>query len=316
MSRMFGKRSVALSIRTTNSCTKHRRAVGLHTPPDTTIGFVLQPSMLGVPMKLITAMAVLSAAMLMAFQAPAGELTHKDFELFANSRFGPPDGKARYWYGTGPVRDPQTGQTIYEFEYYDTVRHYIDPENPNRRYGIVRKLDLFRDSETGKLLETFNGKPVKSWVFPYQLLELEYKDGKVMLTASQGSGEFLRTHVFKESNIERYGDFAHITIPGFFLTRRPEIPDEVSTHTMTSHFIVYEGKADVSPRDQWGQAGVSPLAPWAGGDGKKLAYMFMSGARYEEYAELPQTVRDVIDAKYPEFREPAKDLEEVRALQR
>jgi hypothetical protein len=44
--------------------------------------------------------------------------------------------------------------------------------------------------------------------------------------------------------------------------------------------------------------------------------MFVYGARYEEYAQLPQSLRDVIDTKYPAFREPAKDLAEVRALQR
>lgn len=248
--------------------------------------------------------------------AAARELTHEDFELFAEARFGPADGKHRYWYGRGPVRDAQTGKTIYDFEYYDTVRHHIDPENPDRRFGIIRKLDLFRDKDTGKVLETFGGKPVKSWTFPYQLLELEYEDGKVVLTASQGSGEFLRTHVFTESNISRFGDFAHITIPAFFMTRRPEIPDEVAAHTMTSFFLIYEGDREAVPRYQWGQAGVSPLAPWAGGDGRKMSYMFMTGARHEEYAELPQGLRSVIESQYPQFREPPKDLEEVRALQR
>ncbi len=267
-------------------------------------------------MKLIPAMVVLSAALFAALPASAGDLTQKDFEMFADLRFGPPDGKPRYWYGKGPVRDPQTGKTIYVFEYYDTVRHYIDPKNPNHRFGIVRKLDLFRDKDTGKLLETFNGQPVKSWIFPYQLLELEYKDGKVMLSASQGAGEFLRTHHFPESSIDRYGNFAHVTFPGFFMTRRPEIPDEVSTHTMTSLFITCESNCKATPRHQWNQSGISPLAPWAGGDGKKLAYMSMSGARFEKYSQLPQDLRSVIDTKYPEFREPAKDLEEVRALQR
>jgi len=268
-------------------------------------------------MKLLASTLVVSAAALFStFSAAAAELTQKDFEMFAESRFGPADGKARYWYGKGPVRDPQTGKAIYVFEYYDTVRHVIDPKNPNRRFGIVRKLDLFRDKDTNEVLKTFNGKPVQSWVFPYQLLELEYKDGKVMLTVSQGAGEFLRTHKFPESSIDRYGNFAHVTFPGFFTTRRPEIPDQVSSHTMTSLFITCEANCSATPRYQWNQSGVSPLAPWAGGDGQKLGYMSMSGARFENYSELPQEVRSVIDAQYPDFREPAKDLDEVKALQR
>ncbi|MBV6415926.1 MAG: hypothetical protein CMLOHMNK_00449 [Steroidobacteraceae bacterium] len=266
-------------------------------------------------MKFLTSIIVVSAALLSTLPASAGELTQKDFEKFAESRFGPPDGKARYWYGKGPVRDPQTGKTIYVFEYYDTVRHVVDPKNRNKRYGIVRKLDLFRDKDTNEVLETFNGNPVKQWTFPYQLLELEYKDGKVMLTVSQGAGEFLRTHKFPESSIDRYGDFVHVTFPGFFMTRRPEIPDEVSSHTMTSLFITCVKKCNSTPY-QWNQSGVSPLAPWAGGDGKKLGYMSMSGARFEKYSQLPQELRQVIDKQYPEFREPAKDLDEVRALQR
>jgi hypothetical protein len=265
--------------------------------------------------KLIPAMVALSAALLTGLPAAAAEFTQKDFEKFAESRFGPPDGKARYWYGKGPVRDTQTGETIYVFEYYDTVRHIVDPKNPNKRYGIVRKLDLFRDKDTNEVLETFQGRPVKVWEFPYQLLELEYKDGKVMLTVSQGAGEFLRTHKFPHSSVERFGDFVHFTFPGFFTTRRPEIPDQVSSHTMTSLFITCERNCNSTPY-QWNQSGVSPLAPWAGGDGVKLGYMSMSGARFENYTDLPKELRDVLDKRYPTYREPAKDLDEVRALQR
>jgi len=265
-------------------------------------------------MKFIPATAVLFAALLAAATAWSDGLTQKDFEMFADARFGPPDGKARYWHGKGPIRDPETGKTIYVFEYYDTVRHIVDPKNPNKRYGIVRKLDLFRDKDTGEVLETFEGRPVKPWVFPYQLMELEFKDGKVMLTVSQGAGEFLRTHKFPHSDIKRHGDFAHVTFQGFYRTRRPEIPDRVSTTTMSSLFMICGGNCSAAP--QWNQSGVSTLAPWAGGDGTKLAYMHISGARFETYEELPQNLRAVIDKQFPEFRQPAKDLEEVRALQR
>jgi hypothetical protein len=267
-------------------------------------------------MKFIAATVALFTALLAGASAGAAELTQKDFELFAEARFGPPDGKPRYWYGKGPVRDPQTGKTIYIFEYYDTVRHIIDPKNPNKRYGIVRKLDLFRDKDTGALLETFEGRPVKPWVFPYQLLELEFKDGKMLLTVTQGAGEFVRTHKFPESNIERFGDFWHVTFPGHFKTRRAEIPDRYSTSTMTSLFIGCEANCGAYPRYQWNQSGVSTLAPWAGGDGTKLGYMAMSGARFEKYEELPKGVRETIEKHFPGFREPAKDLDEVRALQR
>lgn len=266
-------------------------------------------------MKVIQATAVLFAALLSA-AAWSGELTQKDFEMFADARFGPPDGKARYWHGQGPIRDPQTGKTIYVFEYYDTVRHLIDPQNPNKRYGIVRKLDLFRDKDTGALLETFEGRPVKPWVFPYQLMELELKDGKVLLTVTQGAGEFLRTHKFPQSNIERLGNVAHVTFRGFYSTRRPEIPDRVSTTTMSSLFMICAANCAADAAPQWNQSGVSPLAPWAGGDGTKLAYMHISGARFETYDELPQRVRAVVDKQFPEWRQPAKDLDEVRALQR
>lgn len=267
-------------------------------------------------MNRMSLLAVLLVAMFAAGPAPAGEITQKDFELWADSRFGPPDGKPRFWYGKGPMRDVETGETLYTFEYYDTIRHYIDPANPNRRFGIARKLDLFRDKNTNQVLQTFNGKPVKSWVFPYQLLEMEYKDGAIMLTATQGSGEFLRVHRFPQTSIERYGQFAHITIPGYFKVTRPEIPDSVQTHTMTSNFIICEGACGSSPRHQWMQAGISPLAPWAGGDGRKMAYMFMSGARFENYSDLPQQLRSVIEAQYPQWREPPRDLEEIKAIQR
>lgn len=267
-------------------------------------------------MKFIPATAVLFAALLAAATAWSGDLTQKDFEAFAEARFGPPDGKARYWYGKGPIRDPQTGKTIYVFEYYDSVRHLIDPNNPNKRYGIVRKVDLFRDKDTGEVLETFEGRPVKPWVFPYQLMELEYKDGKVLLTVTQGAGEFLRTHKFPYSSVERHGDVAHVTFYSFYQTRRAEIPDSVSSTTMSTLFMICEANCNANPSRQWNQSGVSTLAPWAGGDGTKLAYMHISGGRFETYEELPASLRAVLDKQFPEWRQPAKDLDEVRALQR
>jgi len=267
-------------------------------------------------MKLALAILAASAALLLGLPASAGELTQKDFEMFAEARFGPPDGKARYWYRHGPVRDLQTGETLYVFEYYDTVRHIVDPKNPNKRYGIVRKLDLFRDKDTNAVIETMNGQPVKLWTFPYQLLELEYKDGKVMLTVSQGSGEFLRTHKFMESSIERHGNFAHISFPGFYTTRRAELPDHVSKQSTMSLFMICEKNCDAKTRYQWNQSDVGPLAPWATTESGRLGYRSTSGARFESYSELPEQLRVVIDKQYPEFREPAKDLDEVRALQR
>jgi hypothetical protein len=261
-------------------------------------------------------MVILYAAIFAAAPAQADELTHKDFEEWANARFGPPDGTPRYWHATGPVRDAASGETLYVFEYYDTIRQIVDPANPNRRVGIARKLDLWRDKSTGELLETFNGKPVQQLPYPYQLFELEYKDGAMEMTVTQGSGAHIRSHRITQTSVERFGKFAHFSTLGHFSLRRPETPGSpLESHTMTSLFIVCEAECGASPRYQWVQSGTSPLFPWAGGDGRKSSFMLMSGARFETYAELPQSLRTVIETKYPQWREPARNMEEVHALQ-
>lgn len=244
------------------------------------------------------------------------ELTIEDMELFANARFGPADGKTRYWYGAGPVRDVATGEIIYSFEYYDAVRHLVDPENPNRHIGIVRKFDLFRDKDTNELLELFNGNPVKSAIYPYQLFELEFNNGAIELSATQGSGEFVRTHTFKEMLVEKFGNSSHISIPAHFKTTSTELPDFVQTFAMTALYITCQKDCGAEPHNQWVQADVTPMLPWAGGDGKKMSYMFMTGVRYDNFSELPKHLRDLIDTDYPEWRNPAKNLKEVELLQR
>lgn len=244
------------------------------------------------------------------------ELTIEDLKLFANTRFGPADGKTRYWYGTGPVRNLETGNVLYTFEYYDAVRHVIDPENPNRRIGIVRKLDLFRDKDTNELLRSFNGNPVKSAIYPYQLFELELKDGAIELRATQGSGNFVRTHTFTEMRIDQFGNSSHISIPAHFNTTSAELPGFVQSYAMTAMYITCQGDCGAEPHNQWAQSDVFPTLPWAGGDGKKLSYMFMTGARFDDFSDLPAHLKNMIDKDYPEWRHPAKNLKEVEQLQR
>lgn len=244
------------------------------------------------------------------------EVTIEDVELFADTRFGPADGKTRYWYGAGPVRDLETGEALYTFEYYDAVRHVADPENPHRHIGIVRKLDLFRDKDTNELLGSFNGNPVKHAIYPYQLFEIELRDGAIELSATQGSGNFVRTHTFKEMRIDRFGSALHISIPAHFSATTLELPDFVQSYAMTALYITCQKDCGAEPRNQWVQSDVFPMLPWAGGDGKKLSYMLMSGARFDDFSGLPAHLRSMIDKDYPEWRHPARNLEEIERLQR
>lgn len=245
------------------------------------------------------------------------EFTQKDFELFANARLGPPDGKPRFWYQTGLFRDVESGETLYVFEYYDTIQQYVDPANPNHRIGIARKLDLIRDKNTGALLETLNGKPVPQAIFPYQLIDMEYKDGAVTLNITQGSGPSLRTHTFTQTRIDHYGPCAHVSIPAHFSVKNSGMPGVAPySMTMSSHFAMCDEKKAATPRIHWMQGGVVPVPSWAGGDGRKMAYMSITGYRFDNYSELPQRLRSVIEKDYPAWREPPPDLEEVKAMQR
>lgn len=247
----------------------------------------------------------------------AGGFTRQDFEAWADARFGPPDGTARYWYAAAPVRDADSGKTLYVWEYYDAVRQIVDPGNPQRRIGIARKLDLWRDKDTHALLERFDGAAVPQMPYPYQLFEMEYENGAVALTISQGRGEHLRSYRFTETSVEHLGQIVQFTVLSHFASRRPEVPGApLEPHTMASTFIVCERDCGTAPRHRWVHSDVSPVFPWAGGDGRRMAVQLLIGTRFDSYDELPLSIRSAIESRYPEYRNPPRDLAEVRDLQR
>lgn len=240
-------------------------------------------------------------------------LTRADMELLANARFGPADGKARYWYATGPVRDADTGETESIFAYYDTTRHIVDPKNPNRHYALISKLDFWRDRDTYKLIDN------NAWLFPYQLMILEYKDGKVHFTVTQGKGESLRAHEFPNMYVQRFGNKEHgqyavISLSGFFKVRnRPELPGTVATNVMSSNFVIRED-GDPAATPILIQSSTGTSVPPDGGRISKTSNSSVF-ARYDNFTDLPEDLQEVINSKYPAWRNPPKDLAAVRAMQ-
>lgn len=241
------------------------------------------------------------------------------YDAWIETRLGPADGSPIYWWGSGLVSDAETGEPLYIFEYYDTTHQITHPDYPNKQIGLTRKFDAFRDKDTHEILKTFEGREMKTLLYPYQMLEYELVDGKVLSAVTQGSGKHLRTHR-SEGGIytKRVGDFWHFEVHAQFSVARPEYPGTRDTAAGNWLFITRADDTTTTPIHHWAVTSVGwreSIDGSAQTEPRRLRLTHYDGGGFADYEELPQHVREFIEAELPAWKEPPRDIEEVREIQ-
>ena len=227
------------------------------------------------------------------------------FEEFVEMRIG--SGDPIYWYGLGVISSYPDGKILARLEGVDLGRlHRPDPNVP-MAHMYTRKFIVFRDPETNELMHDEAGDIILRG-FPYQFFTVSL-DGDVLRTdIESGSGDKLRKFSAGEENeVRKIGDLTVFTMP--VLINSPAM----QAWEKYDFLVLPEGSAE--PRYQIVWAKYGPNFPWMDpGFNTQHAWLY----RYDSYEDLPQSVRTIIETVPGAdlWRDPPKDLDEIRALQR
>ena len=239
-----------------------------------------------------------------------GGFTPEDFVSFIHTRYG--TGEPVYWYGVGDASTFPAGKMFMRTEGYDTGRLLSLDADKSEAVGLTRKLVVLRNPTTGEILKGPNGEPAWLNNFTYQLFRMRLQDGFLVYDVEQGKGPFIETvsDGLKRSEIQRYPGMTVYTTPVNY-----SMPDIAGTG---AELKVWENY-DFIERDHAGGkhysamwAGAFPLPPMMGPGRSSMHGYFQ---RYDNYADVPATLRDFVEEYAPMWKNPPLDMAEIRSLQ-
>jgi len=215
-----------------------------------------------------------------------GGFTPADFANFIRTRYG--TGEPVYWYGVGDASMFPAGKMFMRTEGYDTGRLLSLDTEKSEAVGLTRKLVVLRNPASGEILQGPDGEPAWLNNFTYQLFRMRLQDGFLVYDVEQGSGPFLGTisDGLNRSEVQHYPGMTVYTTPVNY-----SMPDVAGTG---ADLQVWENY-DFIERDHAG--------------GKQYA------AIWDNYADVPATLRAFVEEHAPMWKAPPLNMEEIRSLQ-
>ncbi len=240
----------------------------------------------------------------------AGGYTPDDFARYVKLRLG--EGDPVYWYGVGDSTTFPDGKMFMRTEGYDVGRLYSFDAERSEAVGLTRKLVVLRDPVSGEILTGPDGQPAWLNNFTYQLFRLSLKDGYLVYKVEQGAGPFRDTVIdgLNRSEVQRYPGMTVYTTPVNYT-----MPDLAGTgerlHVWENYdFIEREHAGGVSYEAIW--SGSFPLPPFMGPGRSSMHGYFQ---RYDNYMDVPATLRDFVEEYAQMWKQPPRDMDEIRDLQ-
>lgn len=232
----------------------------------------------------------------------------ESFDLWIDARAG--SGEPVYWYSTGTVRAFPSGELLFLMEGYDTARaHRPDPERPVA-HQYNRKIYIFRDADSGKVLRTWNGETVEPVAYPYQFITYALDGDGMKTSVEQGSGARVQTVEGGAMAHRLVGDTHVFTAPVFLDFPIPGTGSSYQAWENYDFFIHPPGSVAEPHQLSWARVG--PLPRWAGG---AQSVMHLVTRRLESFEDVPEEFRRYIEEEAPLWKQPPRDLAEIRELQ-
>lgn len=240
--------------------------------------------------------------------AGAGGFDAASFERWVTARAG--SGEPVYWYSEGTVSEFPEGTALVRMEGFDAARLVWPDRSVNKAYQLSRKIYVFRDMETGEILETFNGRPATQVRFPYQYITYELQGDQLVTTLEQGAGRsFLRIGPSSGITVRRLGNTFAFTAPLFLDIDGP--PGIKRTVFENYDFFIQPDAED--PREQFQ---LSWLRYSKYGEFSEAPSIWhMVSWRVDRFEDLPEAMRDLVEDDAGLWRAPPENLAEIRRLQ-
>jgi len=240
----------------------------------------------------------------------AGGFTPGDFERYIDVRFG--SGDPVYWYAIGDATTFPAGDMFMRTEGYDTGRLLNFNRDTCTATGLTRKLIVMRNPTTGDILTGPDGQP--AWInnFTYQLFRMHLQSGFLVYEATQGAGALLNTATggLKRSEIQKFDGMTVYTTPVNYDMPLADDGSQWEPVWETYDFIDRRRHGQQICDGLW--AGTFPLPPFMGGGRSSMHAYFH---RYDAYEELPESIRSFVEEHAGMWKEPPRDLDEIKALQ-
>ncbi|MCC5795138.1 MAG: hypothetical protein JJT85_10465 [Chromatiales bacterium] len=263
-------------------------------------------------MNLIRRGALVCSLLLVAGTAPAesgGSFDDDSFALFASMRTG--TGDPVFWYTIGTVFSYPDGQALFRMDGIDTARRLPDGKD-GTVHQASRKVFFYRDIETGEVLKSHQGRPVEPIAYPYQYITYALEEGNIVTYVEQGAGSRLqRIGPVENITLRRIGETAVFSAPLFL--DFPMADGRRFEAFENYDFFIHPEDAGLTWPNQLSWVRYGDLPPFAG-PGQGIIHLV--SWRVDDYAALPQSMREVLESEAQLWMAPPEDLEEIRRLQR
>lgn len=242
-----------------------------------------------------------------------GRFTGFDQELFERFvELSGGSGEPVYWYMKGEVNSYPDGAPVAVIEGVD-MRRIVWPEGArNTAEQLSRKIYVYRDPETGELLKEYQGQPVTYIKYPYQYVTFQLAGDKLRVLVEQTKlGQLQKIDTGGRSKVRRFGETIVFSSPLFL---DYEMPGGGRYQAYENYdFILHPGAGQSVEKYQLSWNRFADRAPWAG-EGRVM--MQMVGWRVDRFEELPEGLRTYIEKEAPMWKQPPRDLAEIRELQK
>jgi hypothetical protein len=241
-----------------------------------------------------------------AYAAVNGGFNQQLFDQFVELRVG--TGDPVYWYMKGEVYSYPDGELIAIIEGFDTGRVLRPEGSKDTAYQLSRKIYVYRNPETGELLEEYNGNLVTYIEYPYQYITLKLEGDELALYVEQTKdGRLQKIGPVTGTSVRRVGETVVYSAPMFLNIETPR--GKYEAYENYDFFL----HAKENPRYQLAWNRFADRAPWAG-TGRVMLQMI--GWRVDRFENLPGTIRTYVEKEAPLWKEPPRDMDEIRELQK